>query len=137
MPRPKRDIQAVERETVSPPDILSGSQDIARVKQAAGKNLYQLELASGEEILAELASRFRSTIWIKRGTFVLVDTSALAERDNKLDGEIINVVRDEKVWRKMAYWPSEFLAKTTSYGPDSGDDDDGPKMPPSDSEDEK
>jgi probable RNA-binding protein EIF1AD len=43
-------------------------------------------------------------VWIKRGSFVVVDTSALADRENKLDGEIVNVVRDEKDWRKMAYW---------------------------------
>ena len=135
MPRPKRDIQAVAQETVTPPEVLPTSQTIARVKQAAGNNLYHLELPSKEMILAELPARFRSTIWIKRGSFVLVDTSSLADRDNKLGGEIVNVVRDEKVWRKMSYWPSEFPAKTSSYAPDS--DDEGPKMPPSDSEDEE
>jgi len=57
--------------------------------------------------LVELPSRFRSTIWLKRGSFVVVDTAALADRSNKLGGEIVNVVRDEKEWRKMAYWPKE------------------------------
>ena len=135
MPRPKRDIQAVAQETVTPPEVLPTSQIIARVKQAAGNNLYHLELPSKEMILAELPARFRSTIWIKRGSFVLVDTSSLADRDNKLGGEIVNVVRDEKLWRKTSYWPCEFPAKTSSYATDS--DDEGPKMPPSDSEDEQ
>ncbi|KAK3687141.1 hypothetical protein LTR37_019134 [Vermiconidia calcicola] len=127
MPRPKRDIQAVAEETVTPPDTLSSSQAIARVKQGAGNNLYQLDLPT-----AELPARFRSTIWIKRGSFVCVDTSTLADRDNKLGGEIMNVVRDERVWRKMSYWPAEFAAKKSSYDEDS--EDDGPQMPPSDSE---
>ena len=135
MPRPKRDIQAVAQETVTPPDNLPSSQTIARIKQAAGNNLYHLELPSTEVILAELPARFRSTIWIKRGSFVLVDTSALADRDNKLGGEIVNVVRDEKAWRKMSYWPAEFGAKASSYGNDS--EDEGPKMPLSDDEDEE
>ena len=135
MPRPKRDIQAVADETVTPPNILSNSQTIARVKQASGNNLYQLELPSGKAILAELPARFRSTIWIKRGSFVLVDTSTLADRENKLGGEIVNVVREERAWRKTSYWPPEFQAKTSSYVNDS-DDDEGPKMPSSDSEDE-
>jgi probable RNA-binding protein EIF1AD len=134
MPRPKRDIQAVAQETISPPDSLPASQAIARVKQAAGKNLYHLELPAGDVILAELPARFRSTIWIKRGSFVLVNTSALAGRDNKLGGEIVNVVRDERAWRKMSYWPAEFPAKNSSYANDS--EDEGPKMPPSDSENE-
>ena len=135
MPRPKRDIQVVAAETITPPDSLSSSQSIARVKQAAGNNLYKLELPSGSAVLAELPAKFRSTIWIKRGSFVVVDMSALAGRDNKLGGEIVNVVRDEKEWRKTTYWPSEFARKTSSYAEDS-EEDDGPKMPPSDSEDE-
>lgn len=55
-------------------------------------------------ILVELNPRFRSTIWLKRGSYVLVDTSPHLERGNKLKGEIVNVVRDEKEWRKAAYW---------------------------------
>lgn len=35
---------------------------------------------------------------------MLVDNNTLAERENKIDGEIVNVVRDEKMWRKMGYW---------------------------------
>lgn len=34
----------------------------------------------------------------------MVDTGAMNERENKLDGEIINVVRNEKEWRKQKYW---------------------------------
>ena len=85
--------------------MLGEGQAIARVKKAEGNNLYSVELPLRKEsLLVELPSRFRSQIWIKRGGYVVVDTSAFAERDNKLDGEIINVVRDEKHWRKQAYW---------------------------------
>ena len=133
MPRAKRDIKAVAEETVTPPEALTESQCIAQVKQAKGNNLYHLELPDGGIVLAELSARFRSTMWMKRGSFVLVDTKALAERDNKLDGEIVNVVRDEKVWRKMSYWPAQFSAKRSTYGDDS--EDDGPSMPLSDSDD--
>lgn len=134
MPRPKRDLHAVAQETVTPPAELAQNQQIARVKQNAGNNLYQLELPPAKFVLAELPAKFRSTIWIKRGTFVVVDTSALADRDNKLGGEIVNVVRDEKAWRKTVYWPSEF-GKKSVYDEDS--EDEGPQMPPSDSEDEQ
>lgn len=138
MPRPKRDLHAVAQETVTPPAQLPNDHHIARVKHNAGSNLYHLELAApaaADMLLAELPARFRSTIWIKRGSFVVVDTSARAGRDNKLGGEIVNVVRDEKAWRKMAYWPAEFAAKKSFYDEDS--DDEGPRMPPSDSEDEE
>jgi probable RNA-binding protein EIF1AD len=104
MPKPKRNLLATVEDTLTPPDALSPSQAIARIVKAAGKNLYSAELPNGKPILVELEAKFRSTIWIKRGSYVVVDNETLAERDNKLDGEIVNIVRDEKAWRKMPYW---------------------------------
>jgi probable RNA-binding protein EIF1AD len=104
MPRPKRNLHATVEDTLTPPDVLSEGQSIAQITKAAGNNLYNAELPGGKAVLAELEAKFRSTIWIKRGSYVVVDTSTLADRDNKLDGEIVNVVRDEKQWRKMSYW---------------------------------
>ena len=104
MGRPKRQVLATIEDTITPPNTLPESHLIARIIKAEGKNLYAAELPGGKMILAELEAKFRSTVWIKRGSYVVVNTSALAERDNKLDGEIVNVVRDEKAWRKMNYW---------------------------------
>jgi probable RNA-binding protein EIF1AD len=104
MPRPKRNLLATIDSTVTPPDSLSPGHHIARITTAAGNNLYNAELPGGKPVLAELEPKFRSTVWIKRGSYVVIDTSSLADRENKLDGEIVNVVRDEKAWRKMSYW---------------------------------
>lgn len=104
MPRPKRNVLATIDSTITPPDTLPPSHVIARITKAEGKNLYNAELPDGTSILAELEAKFRSTVWIKRGSYVVIDTFALADRENKLDGEIVNVVRDEKAWRKMSYW---------------------------------
>ncbi|EME41057.1 hypothetical protein DOTSEDRAFT_136348 [Dothistroma septosporum NZE10] len=135
MPKPKRLTQAVQEETLTPPDMLPDGQKIARVKSAAGNNLYNLELPSGEGLLAELDAKFRSTIWMKRGSYVLVDTNSLADRGNKLGGEIVNIVGNIKAWSKASFWPKEFFT-TRSYQPDSDDESDaGPQMPPSDDED--
>ena len=104
MPRPKKHLLATAESTLTPPDDLTPSQAIARITNSSGNNLYNAELPNGKSILVELEAKFRSTIWIKRGSFVVVDTETLADRDNKLDGEIVNVVRDEHKWRKMSYW---------------------------------
>lgn len=104
MPRPKRNVLATIDSTITPPDELAPSHYIARITKAEGKNLYNAELPNGKAALAELEPKFRSTVWIKRGSYVVVDMSAMADRENKLDGEIVNVVRDEKAWRKMSYW---------------------------------
>lgn len=94
---------ATAEETMTPPDGLNEGQLIAKVIRATGNNIYSIELPSKENILVELPAKFRSTFWMKRGSFVVVDTSAV-ERENKLSGHIINIVRDEKAWRKAPYW---------------------------------
>lgn len=104
MGRPKRNVQAAAEETSNPPIALTATQSIARVIKATGNNLYSCSLPDNKEILVELPSRFRNTIWIKRGGYVLVDTVDAQVRDNKIDGEIVNVVRDEREWRKEPYW---------------------------------
>lgn len=138
MPAPRRRLQATVQETLTPPDTLTANQYIARIKGAAGNNLYNVELSDSKTLLVELDPRFRSTIWLKRGGFVLIDTATLAERDNKIDGEIINVVRDERAWRKAPYWPQGFVKKTI-VDPDSEEDEEESRvgqMPPSDEESE-
>ncbi|KAJ4323610.1 hypothetical protein N0V94_001803 [Neodidymelliopsis sp. IMI 364377] len=135
MGRPKRNVLATIEDTITPPDVLPEAHLIARIVKAEGKNLYNAELPGGKSILAELEAKFRSTVWIKRGSYVVVDTSALADRDNKLDGEIVNVVRDEKAWRKMSYWPKEFVKKPAYEDSDDEESTVG-KMPPADSDEE-
>jgi len=104
MPRPKRNILAAAAVTSTPPDLLSEGQSLARVIKAVGNSIFLVEQPGGKELTVELSAHFRSVLWIKRGSYVLVDTLALAERNNKLDGEIVNIVRDERAWRKMNYW---------------------------------
>lgn len=165
MPRPKRTVLATIDSTLTPPDNLEPTHALAQITKAAGKNLYNASLADGRELLVELSAKFRSTIWIKRGSYVVVDTAGLAERENKLDGEIVNVVRDERAWRKMGYWyvmdfyfqgylfcadvfamswylitfahrPKEFAKKST-YVVDSDEEESTMgKMPPADSDEE-
>lgn len=101
---PRRNLLATVDETLTPPNQLDDGHVIARIVKVAGKNLYTVDLVSGDSVLVEMPARFRSTIWVKRGTFVIVDTKAYAERENKLGGEIVNIVRDEKQWRKESYW---------------------------------
>lgn len=136
MGRPKRNVFAAAEETSTPPSSLTSTQAIARVIKAGGNSLYSCSLSDQKTVLVELPSRFRNTIWIKRGGYVLIDTKEGGMRQNKIDGAIINVVRDEHLWRKETYWPREF-AKTSAYPKDSDEEESTVgKMPPSDSEED-
>ncbi|ODM17983.1 hypothetical protein SI65_06771 [Aspergillus cristatus] len=138
MAPPRRKVLATAEETLTPPDELSQGQTIAKVIKATGKNIYQVEFPSKESVLVELPARFRSTIWMKRGSFVVVDTNALEDRDNKLQGEIVNIVRDEKAWRKAPFWPEEFAKQPVARTEDSDDEEEESnvgKMPSSDESD--
>ncbi|EAA33024.2 hypothetical protein GE21DRAFT_5572 [Neurospora crassa] len=138
MGKPKRHVHAADQESLTPPDQLTDSQSIARVVKAEGNSNYICELPNKKTILVELESRFRNTIWIKRGGYVLVDLGSMEERSktgSKVVGEIINIVRDEKAWRKEAYWPKQFVRQT--YDESEDEESTVGKLPPSDSEDEK
>jgi probable RNA-binding protein EIF1AD len=107
MGKPKRAaVLAAAQESMTPPDELSESQSLARVVKAEGNSLYTCELPNRKTIIVELEQRFRNTIFIRRGGYVLVDLASAEERpqSTRVVGEIINIVRDEKEWRKQPYW---------------------------------
>ncbi|KAJ4131483.1 hypothetical protein NW768_005669 [Fusarium equiseti] len=136
MGRPKRNVLAAAEAALTPPDVLESNQSLVRVVKPEGNNLYTCELPNTKTLLLELAQRFRNTIWIKRGGFVLAEIYQDSKEDTRADGEIVNVVRDEKAWRKQSYWPKEFVKKSTYDLSDSEEESNVGKMPPSDSEDE-
>ncbi|KAF7588215.1 hypothetical protein BBP40_005998 [Aspergillus hancockii] len=137
MAPPRRKVLATANETLTPPDELQPGQQIARVIKATGNNVYAVELPSKDSFLVELPSKFRSTIWMKRNSYVVIDLNALEDRDNKLAGEIVNIVRDEKAWRKAPFWPKEFVKQPAAVMSDSEDESESNmgKMPPSDDSD--
>ncbi|KAK7755547.1 hypothetical protein SLS62_002481 [Diatrype stigma] len=136
MGRPKRDIRAAAEATTTPPDQLAAAQSLARVIKAEGNSLYSCSLPDGRTVLVELAARFRNTIWIRRGGFVLVDLTLTGDQKGKVEGEIINVVREEREWRKKSYWPREFSKPTFDDGASDEEESNVGKMPPSDSGDD-
>jgi probable RNA-binding protein EIF1AD len=106
MGKPKRAVLAAAQESSTPPDELTATQSIARVIKAEGNSIYTCELPNGKPVAVELEPKFRNTIFIRRGGYVLVDLSSAEERlkTSRVSGEIINIVRDEKEWRKQPYW---------------------------------
>lgn len=104
MGRPKRNVLAVAEESLTPPDSLQPNQSVVRVVKPEGNNLYTCELPDKKTLLLELAQRFRNTIWVRRGGFVLAEQYPKESGESRAVGEIVNIVRDEKQWRKLPYW---------------------------------
>ncbi|RKP25218.1 hypothetical protein SYNPS1DRAFT_22784 [Syncephalis pseudoplumigaleata] len=70
---------------------------VARASGARGQNLHDVVFADGTTGLCTLPPRFRNVIWVKRGHYLLVDTSQAAQRDNKITGEITHVLQPMQV----------------------------------------
>lgn len=136
--------QQTQAASSDPPAELKESYRIARVETINGNNIYTVifpastaptpsdptsELSTNPQTdhltvsaMVELPPKFRNTMWIRRHGFVMVDVDAFAERVNKLSGEIVCVIHDEKKWRKMAYWPVQFQASKIAEQSGGGDD---------------
>jgi probable RNA-binding protein EIF1AD len=113
MARSKRHVLAAAQESLNPPAALEVNQTLVRVVKPEGNNLYTCELPDARPVILELAQRFRNTIWIKRGGYVLAERYSTDSEETRAVGEIVNVVRDEKAWRKQSYWcvtPPPFTA---------------------------
>lgn len=104
MGKSKRNVLAAVEDTLTPPDSLQDNQSIVRVLKPEGNNLYTCALPNKKTLLLELGQVFRNTIWIRRGGFVLADKYPEQSEETRAAGEIVNVVRDEKLWRKQPYW---------------------------------
>jgi probable RNA-binding protein EIF1AD len=129
---------ALAEETITPPEQLASSQIIGRICSKEGNHIYKCEVPGNEMkpklVLVQMETRFRGIVLVTVGNFVLIDLFAEEDKskNTKIQGSIINIVRDEKIWRKQNYWPAQF-AKASS----STDDNPVGSLPPSDSEDEE
>ena len=98
MGKPKRNVLAAAEETITPPDELAPTQSLARVLKAEGNSMYSCELPSNgkdsKTVVVELAARFRNTIWIKRGGYVLVELIPEEDRKegSKMDGALLDCI---------------------------------------------
>ncbi|KAF8341628.1 uncharacterized protein EI90DRAFT_3012143 [Cantharellus anzutake] len=92
----------------SPADLVQ-NQRICVVKKFLGSNLY--ECWDGEATLSiELPPRFRKSIWMRRGSSVVVTLFETTEEtsSSKLDGEIAVVLQPDQIksWKKRGLWPA-------------------------------
>ncbi|KAJ9598238.1 hypothetical protein L9F63_011059 [Diploptera punctata] len=69
--------------------LLTENQEVVRVLKGRGNNLHEVEGATGSRFLVSMPTKFRRTVWIKRGDFVSVEPIA---EGNKVKAEIVQIL---------------------------------------------
>eukprot|EP00099_Drosophila_melanogaster_P007350 NP_001260011.1 uncharacterized protein Dmel_CG31957, isoform B [Drosophila melanogaster] len=103
------------------------TQQIARVISSRGNNLHEVETVD-ETFLVSMPNKFRKSMWVKRGDFLLVEP---IEEGDKVKAEICKILTPEhiKEYTKAAIWPDKFTKKpvqeeATSQNKDDSDFED-------------
>ncbi|KAI7749306.1 hypothetical protein M8C21_023641 [Ambrosia artemisiifolia] len=101
--------RAVNDETLT----LQPGQSIMQVVSLRGSNLIEVIDAKGEKALAIFPAKFQKSMWIKRGSFVVVDDSGreeAVESGRKVACVVLQVLFHEqvRVLQKSPEWPAIF-----------------------------
>src|ERR1700733_7556678 len=71
---------------------------VARIEQIRGKGIIQIQLApDARETLAVLPSRFRGTIWLRRGAYVTVMPLEDVVAEAKVTHQVENVLSRDHI----------------------------------------
>ncbi|XP_076916739.1 uncharacterized protein LOC143576560 [Bidens hawaiensis] len=106
--------RAVNDETLT----LQPGQSIMQVVSLRGSNLIEVIDAKGESALAIFPAKFQKSMWIKRGSFVVVDDSGreeAVESGRKVTCVVLQVLFHEqvRVLQKSPEWPEIFKSAMT------------------------
>jgi len=101
------------REVLDDYVLPSGSQEIVRVAAGRGNNLHEVLDANGKSYLVSMPTKFRKSVWIKRGDFVIVEP---IEEGDKVQAEIVAILyRDQiRYIKRENLWPAGFEADDVS-----------------------
>eukprot|EP00887_Chlorella_sp_A99_P007364 scaffold2.g7364.t1 len=109
MARRKGLIQALQQE-VEPP---GPGQHIVRAVGSRGSNIIEVEFPEGRATLALLPAKFHKKLWIKRGTYLVVEDASeeVAEDGGRVTAQILAVLYEDHVKqlkRMHSVWPPQF-----------------------------
>nr|ACO11432.1 Probable RNA-binding protein EIF1AD [Caligus rogercresseyi] len=120
----------VTKEIINEYVLPDASKELVRVTAGKGNNLHGVVDASGEEFLASMPCKFRKSVYIKRGDYVLIEK---IPEGGKVKAEIVHIpLKDQiKYIRDQGLWPKAFEEEEEKISPeeeeensDEEDDDD-------------
>ncbi|RMX46593.1 hypothetical protein pdam_00019725 [Pocillopora damicornis] len=74
--------------------IVKVGEQMGRILGGRGNNLHEVETSDGTKFLVSMPSKFRKSVWIKRGDFVIVDP---IEEGNKVCAEIVHILYSKQI----------------------------------------
>ncbi|CAH1634914.1 unnamed protein product [Spodoptera littoralis] len=96
------------------------NQSIVKVLKNRGRNLHAVITPTGEEYLVSMPTQFRRTIWVRRGSYIVVEP---IPKGNKVKAEIVKIINKNSIqcYKENNVWPKEFeeANKTNAYEDDS------------------
>ncbi|KAH9417277.1 putative RNA-binding protein eif1ad [Dermatophagoides pteronyssinus] len=82
-------------------------EQIVQVLRGCGNNLHEVRQIDGEQYLVSMPTKFRRSVWIKRGDFLIVTP---IEEGNKVRAEIHSILLKDHIryLKQQNKWPKEF-----------------------------
>jgi probable RNA-binding protein EIF1AD len=90
-------------------ELPKDDETIVRILGGRGNNLHRAKDATGaEEFLVSMPRKFRKSVWVKRGDFVVVQP---IEEGDKVKAEIVRVLYKEQIkyYKAEGAWPDAFV----------------------------
>lgn len=101
---------------------------IAQVVGARGNNLHEVLDESGEAYLVSMPSKFRKSVWIRKGQFVVVrpieeGDKVRAEIEHVLDAENVLYIREQNKWPERFEAEAKLLTREMKRGVDDKEEE--------------
>lgn len=114
----------VRREAVEDEVKPTEDQMIVKVTCGRGNNLHEVETCEGSKFLVSMPTKFRKSVWIKRGDFVVVEPIA---EGVKVKAEIVHILYSMQIksLKEQDMWPTGFSETHSTRAP-------APAPPPGD-----
>ncbi|KAF9818142.1 hypothetical protein SFRURICE_003883 [Spodoptera frugiperda] len=83
------------------------NQSIVKVLKNRGNNLHAVITPTGEEYLVSMPTKFRKNIWVRRGSFLVVEP---IPEGGKVKAEIVKIMNKTSItyYKEKKVWPKEF-----------------------------
>lgn len=115
------------------------SELVAQMTASCGNNLIEVVDSNGNRYLASMPVKYRNTVWVMRGNFVLIlpikeGDKVKAEVTHILDQENVLYIRDNKKWPECFEKEALAMTRSAKRGTTSNETIDPDMLPPSESE---